>query len=71
MDEPRLPASLSRHEVYDTKADVWSWGVLLSECIMCMMPYGHTYMTPVQVGRGMGGGRALHRSFRHPDRRAG
>lgn len=41
--------------MYDTKADVWSWGVLLSECIMCMMPYGHTYMTPVQVGSGKGG----------------
>ena len=38
-----------RHEVYDSKADVWSWGVLLSECITCAMPYGHTFMTPVQV----------------------
>ncbi|GFR48878.1 hypothetical protein Agub_g10820 [Astrephomene gubernaculifera] len=38
-----------RHEVYDSKADVWSWGVLLSECITCAMPYSHMYMTPVQV----------------------
>ncbi|GLC40749.1 hypothetical protein PLESTB_000026500 [Pleodorina starrii] len=46
-----MAPEVMRHEVYDTKADVWSWGVLLSECITCAMPYGHTYMTPVQVAQ--------------------
>eukprot|EP00198_Chlamydomonas_reinhardtii_P002739 XP_001692075.1 predicted protein [Chlamydomonas reinhardtii] len=44
-----MAPEVMRHEVYDSKADVWSWGVLLSECITCAMPYGHTFMTPVQV----------------------
>ena len=39
-----------RHEVYDSKADVWSFGVMLAEVINCQIPYAHTYMTPVQVG---------------------
>ena len=39
-----------RHEVYDGKADVWSWGVLFVEMLTCQMPYSHTYLTPVQVG---------------------
>lgn len=40
-----------RHEVYDTKADVWSWGVLLIEALTLSQPYVTTYMTPVQVRR--------------------
>ncbi|KAG2435706.1 hypothetical protein HXX76_006905 [Chlamydomonas incerta] len=44
-----MAPEVMRHEVYDSKADVWSWGVLLSECVTCAMPYGHTFMTPVQV----------------------
>ncbi|KAG2501716.1 hypothetical protein HYH03_000217 [Edaphochlamys debaryana] len=44
-----MAPEVMRHEVYDSKADVWSWGVMLSECITCALPYGHTYMTPVQV----------------------
>ena len=44
------PPTLYRHDVYDCKCDVWSWGVLFAECLDGgRLPYWHTYMTPVQV----------------------
>jgi serine/threonine protein kinase len=42
-------ANIHRHEVYDGKTDVWSFGVLLSELLTGQIPYQHTFMTPVQV----------------------
>lgn len=42
-----------RHECYDNKTDVWSFGVLLAELISGQIPYQHTYMTPVQVAMGV------------------
>lgn len=47
----RALAPRRRHEVYDGKSDVWSFGVLLSELITGQVPYQHTFMTPVQVRR--------------------
>lgn len=44
-----MSPEVMRHEVYDTSADVWSWGVLLAEALSGAPPYSHTYMTPVQV----------------------
>eukprot|EP00955_Chlamydomonas_euryale_P044911 353000-Chlamydomonas_euryale.AAC.15 len=39
-----------RHDVYDLKCDVWSWGVLFAELMdWGQYPYWHTYLTPVQV----------------------
>lgn len=38
-----------RHEAYDARADVWSFGVLLVECLTQQKPYAATYMAPVQI----------------------
>lgn len=42
-------AQVIRHEIYDCKADVFSWGVLLVELLSARPPYGDQYLTPVQV----------------------
>lgn len=49
-----------RHEVYDTRSDVWSWGVLCVELLTQQKPYTALYATPVQIAIqvGMPGGRA-------------
>lgn len=39
-----------RHEVYDSKADVFSWGVMFVELLSAKPPYSDQYLTPVQVG---------------------
>eukprot|EP01025_Chloroclados_australasicus_P029886 TRINITY_DN2987_c1_g1_i2.p2 TRINITY_DN2987_c1_g1~~TRINITY_DN2987_c1_g1_i2.p2 ORF type:complete len:518 (+),score=63.36 TRINITY_DN2987_c1_g1_i2:270-1823(+) len=39
-----------RHEVYDSKADVYSWGVLFAELINQRPPYSELQLTPIQVG---------------------
>ncbi len=49
-----------RHEIYDSKTDVWSWGVLLVEVMSLQTPYSWTYMTPEQVGGGGVGFRYMH-----------
>ena len=36
-------------QVYDTRADVYSWGVLLAELVTQKPPYDGVYFTPVQV----------------------
>ena len=38
-----------RHEVYDSKADVFSWGVMFAELLSARPPYGDQYLTPVQA----------------------
>ena len=38
-----------RHEPYDARADVWSFGVLLVELLTQQKPYAALYMMPVQV----------------------
>jgi hypothetical protein len=35
--------------VYDTRADVYSWGVLLAELVAQKPPYDGMYLTPTQV----------------------
>jgi hypothetical protein len=40
-----------RHEAYDSKADVYSWGVMLVEVLTQRAPYDGLYLTPVQVRR--------------------
>ena len=36
-------------QVYDTRADVYSWGVLLAELVAQKPPYDGMYLTPTQV----------------------
>lgn len=45
---PAVPQVI-RHEVYDTSADVYSWGVLLVELLAGKPPYSDYHLTPVQV----------------------
>ena len=35
--------------MYDTRADVYSWGVLLAELVAQKPPYDGMYLTPTQV----------------------
>jgi len=44
-----MAPEVMRHEVYSSKADVWSWGVLLVEALTLQVPYAHTFCTPVQI----------------------
>ena len=44
-----MAPEMIRHELYTTKADVYSWGVLLAECLAQRPPYEGLYLTPVQV----------------------
>lgn len=48
-----MSPEMIRHEVYDGKSDVWSFGVLLSELLTGQVPYQHTFMTPVQIAMGV------------------
>jgi len=42
-------ASVLPLQVYDTRADVYSWGVLLAELVAQKPPYDGMYLTPTQV----------------------
>ncbi|CAL8463015.1 g2549 [Coccomyxa elongata] len=49
-----MAPEMIRHELYTSKADVYSWGVLLAELISQRPPYEGLYMTPVQVALAVG-----------------
>ena len=44
-----MAPEMIRHEMYDQKADVYSWGVLLVECLRQQPPYEDQYLGPVDV----------------------
>lgn len=44
-----MSPEMIRHDVYDQKTDVWSFGVLLAEAATARLPYEHLYMTPIQI----------------------
>ena len=46
-----MSPEMIRHEMYDTRTDVYSFGVLLAEILSQKLPYADLYCTPVQVGR--------------------
>ena len=45
-----------RHEAYDSRADMWSFGVLLVELLTQQRPYAALYATPVQIALQVGEG---------------
>ena len=45
-----MSPEMVRHEMYDSRSDVYSWGVMLAETLQQKMPYDGVYLTPVQVG---------------------
>ncbi|MEW5301642.1 MAG: hypothetical protein WDW36_004490 [Sanguina aurantia] len=48
-----MAPEMMRHEVYDTKVDVWSWGVLFVQAITCQVPYADEHLTAEQVALGV------------------
>ncbi len=44
-----MAPEMIRHEPYDQKADVYSWGVLLAEVLTQRAPYEGLSLTPVQA----------------------
>lgn len=48
--------AVCRHEAYDSRADCWSFGVLLVELLTQQKPYSQLYLTPVQVAIQVGPG---------------
>lgn len=44
-----MAPEMIRHELYTSKADVYSWGVMLAEILSQRPPYEGLYLTPVQV----------------------
>lgn len=45
-----------RSEQYDSKADIFSWGVLFVELLSAKAPYADCYHTPLQVAEGVAKG---------------
>jgi len=44
-----MAPEVMQHNVYDAKADVFSWAVMTAELITQQVPYQEFYMTPLQV----------------------
>lgn len=44
-----MAPEMIRHESYDQKADVYSWGVLLAEVLTQRPPYDGLFLTPIQA----------------------
>ncbi|KAK9830463.1 hypothetical protein WJX72_011909 [[Myrmecia] bisecta] len=49
-----MAPEMIRHELYNSKADVFSWGVMLAELINQKPPYEGSYYTPVQIALAVG-----------------
>ena len=44
-----MSPEMIRHELYNSRTDVYSWGVLLVELITQKTPYQDQHLTPLQV----------------------
>lgn len=44
-----MSPEMIRHELYNSRTDVYSWGVLLVELISQTIPYEDQHLTPLQV----------------------
>ena len=44
-----MSPEMIRHEPYNSRTDVYSWGVMFVELLTQQRPYERLYMTPVQV----------------------
>ena len=44
-----MSPEMIRHELYNSRTDVYSWGVMFVELLTQQRPYERLYMTPVQV----------------------
>ena len=44
-----MSPEMIRHELYNSRTDVFSWGVLLVELIAQQTPYEEQFLTPLQV----------------------
>ena len=44
-----MSPEMIRHELYNSRTDVYSWGVLLVELITQKTPYEDQHLTPLQV----------------------
>lgn len=44
-----MSPEMIRHELYNSRTDVYSWGVLLVELITQKIPYEDQHLTPLQV----------------------
>ncbi|GBF90534.1 hypothetical protein Rsub_03530 [Raphidocelis subcapitata] len=52
-----MAPEVMRHDEYDASADVWSFGVMLSEIATRQKPYHTTFMTPVQIALAVSSGK--------------
>lgn len=49
-----MSPEMIRHELYNSRTDVYSWGVLLVELITQKIPYEDQHLTPLQVALAVG-----------------
>jgi serine/threonine protein kinase len=47
-----MSPEMIRHELYNSRTDVFSWGVMFVELLTQRPPYEGLYLTPVQVRPG-------------------
>eukprot|EP00891_Asterochloris_glomerata_P002868 jgi/Astpho2/2868/Aster-01022 len=49
-----MSPEMIRHELYNSRTDVFSWGVMFVELLTQQRPYERLYMTPIQIALAVG-----------------